>query len=38
MASIEFINVNKSFGENEILRDVNLKLEGGKIIGLLGKN
>ena len=38
MACIEFINVNKRFGENIILKNINLKLEGGKIIGLLGKN
>ena len=38
MACIEFIDVNKRFGENIILKNINLKLEGGKIIGLLGKN
>lgn len=38
MACIEFIDVNKKFSENVILKNINLKLEGGKIIGLLGKN
>ena len=38
MAKIEFINVNKNFDEKEILKDINLVIEGGKIIGLLGKN
>ena len=38
MACIEFKNVYKSFGEKIILDDINLKLDGGKIIGLLGRN
>ena len=38
MACIEFKNVYKSFGEKTILDDINLKLDGGKIIGLLGRN
>ncbi|MBE5736755.1 MAG: ABC transporter ATP-binding protein [Clostridiales bacterium] len=35
---IEYINVNKSFGDKQILKDVNLKIASNKIIGLLGKN
>ena len=38
MACIEFKNVYKSFGEKNILENINLKLDGGKIIGLLGRN
>ena len=38
MACIEFKNVYKSFGEKTILDGINLKLDGGKIIGLLGRN
>ena len=29
---------NKSFDNKEVLKNVNIKLTGGKIIGLLGKN
>ena len=35
---LEYKNVNKSFGEKQILKDINLKIKSGKIIGLLGKN
>lgn len=35
---IEFINVNKSFGKVKALDDFNLKIEEGKIIGLLAPN
>ena len=38
MELVKFINVNKSFGNKKILRDVNLTIPKGKIIGLLGKN
>lgn len=38
MTLLEYKNVSKSFGETEILHDVNLKIPSGKIIGLLGKN
>ena len=31
-------NVNKSFGNKQILKDINLTIPKGKIIGLLGKN
>ena len=35
---LEYKSVNKSFGEKEVLKDINLKIESGKIVGLLGKN
>ena len=35
---LEYKSVNKSFGEKEVLKDVNLQIGSGKIIGLLGKN
>ena len=35
---IEIKNVSKSFGSNEIVKDVNLTFEGGKIYGLVGRN
>jgi len=38
MELLEFINVNKKFGTKEVLKNINLKVPRGKIIGLLGKN
>ncbi len=39
MATIlEYKNVNKSFGDKQVLKDINLKIESSKIVGLLGKN
>ena len=39
MSSIlELKNVSKSFGEKQVLKDLNLQIESGKIVGLLGKN
>ena len=38
MELLEFINVNKQFGNKKVLKDINLKIPRGKIIGLLGKN
>ncbi len=38
MELLECVNVNKSFGNKEILKNVNLTIPRGKIIGLLGKN
>ncbi len=38
MELLEIKNLNKSFGKKEILKDVNLNISSGKIIGLLGKN
>ncbi len=35
---IEFENVSKSYGSKQALSNVNVKLETGKIIGLLGPN
>ena len=38
MELLECIKVNKSFGNKKILKDINLVIPRGKIIGLLGKN
>ena len=38
MNILEIKNLNKSFGKKEILKDVNLSVSSGKIVGLLGKN
>ena len=38
MKLLECININKNFGNKKILKDINLTIEKGKIIGLLGKN
>lgn len=35
---LEYKSVNKYFGEKHILKDISLKIESNKIIGLLGKN
>ena len=35
---VEYRNINKSFGEKQVLKNINLKIESNKIIGLLGKN
>ena len=35
---LEYKAVNKSFGEKQILKNINLQIESNKIIGLLGKN
>lgn len=35
---LEYKAVNKNFGEKEVLKDINLKIESNKIVGLLGKN
>lgn len=35
---LEYKSVNKSFGEKEVLKDVNLQIKSNKIVGLLGKN
>lgn len=36
MAYIEFKNINKSFGDNVVLKDINLSMEEGQLITLLG--
>lgn len=38
MELLEFKNVYKSFGKKEVLKNINLKISKGKIVGLLGKN
>ena len=35
---LEYKAVNKNFGEKEVLKDINLKIESNKIVGILGKN
>jgi len=38
MEILKIKNLNKSFDNKKILKDINLNIESGKIIGLLGKN
>ena len=38
MKLLEIKDLCKSFEEKEVLKDINLTIESGKIIGLLGKN
>ena len=38
MKLLEIKNLDKDYDKKEALRDINLELTGGKIIGLLGKN
>ena len=38
MKLLEIKNLNKSFDKKEILKDINISINSGKIIGLLGKN
>ncbi len=38
MELLEIKNLNKSFDNKEILKNININVSGGKIIGLLGKN
>jgi ABC-2 type transport system ATP-binding protein len=38
MKLLEIKNLNKSFNNKEILKDINISITKGKIIGLLGKN
>ena len=35
---LELKNIDKSFGENQVLRGVSFKVEGGRAFGLLGRN
>lgn len=35
---LEYKNVNKNFGEKQVLKNVNLQIQSNKIVGLLGKN
>ena len=36
MSYIRFENVNKSFGNNHVLKDINLEIEKGELVTLLG--
>ena len=38
MELLQLKNVYKSYGEKAVLKDINLTIPRGKIIGLLGKN
>ncbi|HBA37153.1 MAG TPA: ABC transporter ATP-binding protein [Firmicutes bacterium] len=38
MELLECINVSKNYGDKVVLKDINLSIPRGKIIGLLGKN
>ncbi len=38
MELLEYKNLSKSYGTKQALKDINLKIARGKIIGLLGKN
>ena len=38
MKVLEVKNINKSFNNKEILKDINFSISKGKIVGLLGKN
>lgn len=37
-ALLEYRNVSKTYGNKTVLKDINLKIPRGRIIGLLGKN
>lgn len=36
MAYIEFKNINKFYGDNHVLKGINLKIEKGQFVTLLG--
>ena len=38
MELLKITNLNKSFGKAHILKNINLTIDGGRIVGLLGKN
>ena len=38
MELLQLKNVCKNYGDKEVLKDINLTIPRGKIIGLLGKN
>ena len=38
MCLVEFKDVCKSYGNNEVLKNISFKVEKGKIVGLLGRN
>ena len=35
---LELKNISKSFGKNNVLKKVNLKLKKGSVMGLMGEN
>lgn len=35
---LEYKSLNKNFDEKQVLKDINLRIDSGKIVGLLGKN
>ena len=35
---LEYKNINKSFGDKQVLKDINLKIKSNRIVGILGKN
>ncbi|MBQ7973969.1 MAG: ATP-binding cassette domain-containing protein, partial [Clostridia bacterium] len=35
---LEYKHVNKSFGNKQVLKDINLQIPARKVVGLLGKN
>ena len=35
---LEFLNITKSFGENEVLKGISFTAESGRAFGLLGRN
>ncbi len=35
---LEYKSLSKNFGEKQVLNNINLQIESGKIVGLLGKN
>jgi len=35
---IEVKNLSKSFGSNQVLKNINLNLEEGKVYGIVGEN
>ena len=38
MELLKIKNLYKSFGEHEVLKNINLTVQSGKIVGWLGKN
>ncbi|MEG3014732.1 MAG: ATP-binding cassette domain-containing protein, partial [Cetobacterium sp.] len=35
---LKMVGVSKSFGENTVLKDINLNIKAGEIVGLVGEN